>query len=336
LDANAIMIDPLVPADIAGELAQAPAARLVPFGAKPPAVVPARRRRRRRVFTKQGRRAVTTIVTAAVFLVAMVTAWIGLAAEVPLIAPPLEVLVGLLSLFGGVNRVIAVGRAIDGANAAGWRTRARTADPSHPSWDGLHAVTAYHRQYVEPGHDMDANARAAWARAVVAANKAGQSDVVRLGLVDSVQVTTVLPHHLWDIAERLARLSALRAQHKDILRGVDPDDPDVATLLGPQRRAHELATADIEQRVAQLEVFAQLTSQADAARRREAAVRQLATLNDSHAELIARIGQGAAPDALAEQMSVDVQALIDQANEAVRQANEAGRSLALPERELSS
>lgn len=64
--------------------------------------------------------------------------------------------------------------------------------------------------------------------------------MVRLGLVDSVQVTTVLPYHLWEVAERLARLSALRVQHKAILRGVDADDPDVATLLAPQRRTQQV------------------------------------------------------------------------------------------------
>ena len=69
---------------------------------------------------------------------------------------------------------------------------------------------------------------------------------------------------------------------------------------------------------------------ADAARRREQAVRQLATLDDPHRELLADIGQSAGDDGLAEQLSLDVQAVIDQADEAVRQVNEAGRGLVLP------
>ena len=101
-------------------------------------------------------------------------------------------------------------------------------------------------------------------------------------------------------------------------------------MLAPQRRAHELASADIERRVRQLEVFAELVDQADAARKREQAVRQLAGLNDSHRELLAHVDQSPGEDALAKQVSLDVQAIIDQANEAVRQANEAGRSLVLP------
>lgn len=80
-------------------------------------------------------------------------------------------------------------------------------------------------------------------------------------------------------------------------------------------------------------VFAELAGQADAARRRERAVRKLATLNDSHAELLAQVGENSG--ALAEQMAVDVQAIIEAANEAVRQANEAGRSLVLPARQAA-
>jgi hypothetical protein len=125
----------------------------------------------------------------------------------------------------------------------------------------------------------------------------------------------------------------VRVQHKAILRGVDADDPDVATLLAPQRRAQEAAGTDIEQRVRQLEVFTELVGQADAARRRERAVRKLVTLNDSHVELLAHIGQSTGHDALTKQMTVDVQAIIDQADEAVRQANEVGRSLVLPKRQ---
>lgn len=327
MDANAIVIDPQVPPDISAQLAQAPARRLVAFAAPAPAVVPPPRRRRKRVLTRQGRKATIRAVTTAVFLVATVTA------AVSFMAGSRNGLAGLIAVVAAIccaNRFVATAVAADAASRSGWRQRPPTADPDHPAWDGLHAVTAYHGRYVSPGRDMDAEARATWMRAVDAASTLRQSEVVRLGLVDSVQVATVLPYHLWEVADRLARLSALRAEHEVILRGVDASDPDVATLLAPQRRAHELANADIERRVRELEVFAGLVGQADAARRRERAVRQLATLNDSHLELLAHIGQGPGDDGLTGQMSLDVQAIIDQADEAVRQANEAGRSLVLP------
>jgi hypothetical protein len=186
------------------------------------------------------------------------------------------------------------------------------------------AAALYHKRYACPPQDMDAEARQAWQRTVLAANKTARSDVVRQQLIDSVRVTTVLPYHLWDIAERLARVSALRGSHRDILDGVAPDDPDVAVVLDPQRKAHALAVADIERRVQDLEIFASRVMDADAAKRREEAVRRLADLNDVHRDLVARVGGGSdLPE------THDVQAVIDQANKAVRAANEAGRSLAL-------
>ena len=192
------------------------------------------------------------------------------------------------------------------------------------------AATLYHRRYVCPSRDFDADSRQRWQRAVCAATGIVASSVVRQQLIDSVRVTTVLPYRLWDIAEQLARLSALRADHEQILDGVAEDDPDVAVVLGPQRRAHELAARDIECRVRDLEVFASRLEDAEAALRREEAVRQLADLNDVHRELLARVGNGI--DRLGSDLPAthDVQAVIDQANKAIRAANEAGCSLAIP------
>ncbi len=186
------------------------------------------------------------------------------------------------------------------------------------------AAALYHGRYVCPPQDMDAEARQAWQRAVLAASKTTRSDVVRQQLIDSVRVTTVLPYHLWDVAERLAQLSALRDNHRDILAGVADDDPDVAVVLEPQRQAHALAVADVERGVRDLEMFASRVMEADAAKRREEAVRRLADLNDVHRDLLAKVGGG---NDLPE--THDVQAVIDQANKAVRAANEAGRSLAI-------
>jgi hypothetical protein len=193
------------------------------------------------------------------------------------------------------------------------------------------AAILYHRRYVCPPRDLDALARQAWQRAVVTAERIERSDVVRQQLIDSVRVTTVLPYHLWDIAERLARLSALRSEHKTILDGVPDDDPDVAVVLDPQRRAHELATDDIERRVRDLEAFAIRVADADAAVRREEAVRRLADLNEVHRDLLARVGDHTGSLGSSDlPRPRDVQAVIDQAAKAIRAANEAGRSLALP------
>ena len=212
---------------------------------------------------------------------------------------------------------------------------ARTLSPRlRERYERRHVAVLYHRRYVSPVRDLDATARQTWQRAVVAAEKISRSDVVRLQLIDSVRVTTVLPYHLWDIASRLAQLSALRADHEVILDGVADDDPDVAVVLDPQRRAHELADDDIERRVHDLEVFACRVEEADAARRREEAVRRLADLNDQHRDLLAHVvSPGDGSDLPA---ADDVQTVIDEANRALRAANEAGRSLALPSEVLAA
>jgi hypothetical protein len=160
--------------------------------------------------------------------------------------------------------------------------------------------------------------------------KIEQSDVVTLKIIDSVHVSAVLPYHQWEIAERLARLSMLRATHSEILRGVTAEGPDVAAVLEPQRRAHKLAIEDVEQRLENLEVFANRVEEADAARRREEALRRLSELNDSHLDLVADLGHDKSEIEPASHIAREVQALIDKTNEAVKQANEAGRILVLP------
>ncbi len=109
-----------------------------------------------------------------------------------------------------------------------------------------------------------------------------------------------------------------------------PDDPDIAVVLGPQRRTHDLAVADAERQTRLLEAFAGQVQEADAAVRREDAIRRLATLNGSHADLLARIGRPGEDDQITDLTSHEAQAVIDRANEAVRKGNEAGRSLILP------
>ena len=188
----------------------------------------------------------------------------------------------------------------------------------------------YHRRYMAPRADLDGEAMILWSRADRAVSRITNSDVMKQQRIDAVRVSKVLPYHLWDIGEKLARLSALREEHHEILAGLDAGDPDVEVVLGPQRRARALAEADIERQIRQLEVFADRTEEADTAIRRELAMRRLATLNDPHADLLARIGPSGEDAEIAALTSHDVQAVIEQAGEAVRQANEAGRSLGLP------
>lgn len=173
----------------------------------------------------------------------------------------------------------------------------------------------YHRRYVFPDTDMDSETRATWGRVVRAANAIYRSRTVRdHGGIDPVWMSTVLPHHQWDIAEGLARLSLLRKRQREILtsagsRSPGARDKEIVAVLIPQQRAQELAIADIERHVRLLEDFASQVTTAEAALRRAQAARQLATLDDQHGELLARIGrQGTWFTADLEQASRDLQA----------------------------
>jgi hypothetical protein len=188
----------------------------------------------------------------------------------------------------------------------------------------------HHRRYVLPGTDIDAADRPLWDRAVAAVNRITGSEVVSKELIDSVQVATVLPQRLWEIAERLARLAEVRVRHREILNGVSPDDPDIAAAVGRQRRAQDLAADDVARRVRNLETFADLVARADTATRKETIVRELAELDGKHTDLLAALGETAAERDITDRLANDATAVIEQAREAIRQANEAAATLALP------
>ena len=202
--------------------------------------------------------------------------------------------------------------------------------PSAREVEAAHAPVTEHRRYVLPSTDIDAEHWKLWKRAVDARNKIASADVVDDGRIDSVQIGEVLPQRLWDIAERLARLAEVRARHREILDGVPPDDPDVAPAVTRQRRAQELALADATRRVNDLETFADLVTAADLAARKESIVRELNDLDDTHAELLAGIGDTDLDADLAHQLANDATAVIEQAKQAIEQVNEAALALAPP------
>jgi hypothetical protein len=151
----------------------------------------------------------------------------------------------------------------------------------------------YHRRYVFPDTDMDSAARATWGRVVKATNAIYRSRAARdQGGIDPVWMSTVLPHHQWNIAESLTRLSLLRKRQREILTSVgnNPEGRgnEIAAVLIPQQRVQELAIADVERHVRLLEDFASQLTTVESALRRTQAARLLATLDDQHADLLAR------------------------------------------------
>ena len=71
------------------------------------------------------------------------------------------------------------------------------------------AVRVYHRHYVVPRRDLDAESRGYWARAISARNQVCQSAVIAEQAIDAPQLLMLLPVHLWDIARTLAQVSRM-------------------------------------------------------------------------------------------------------------------------------
>jgi hypothetical protein len=186
------------------------------------------------------------------------------------------------------------------------------------SWYVRHATAYYHRRYVVPRTDMDKDAREVWSRAIAAAHTIGASEVVKLRLVDSVQVAAAMPQRLWEIAEGLARLTEARARQQESLRQAEQDDPYISVKVTSQERKLTLAADRIGERVRKLEDFAGLLDKADAGKHREATLERLGKVDDLLVDLLASTEGTAVELDQTERLRLEVQAVIEQANEAAR------------------
>jgi len=221
---------------------------------------------------------------------------------------------------------VTCARAVVDASDTGWTmlvteptATIRFSDPGH--WYARHAAAYYHRRYVLPRTDIAEADRPVWARAIVAASAIGESEVVRQQRIDSAQVAVALPQRLWEIAEPLARLSDVRERLQ-----AERDDADFAARVTRLDRELASVARRIEKRVAKLEAVAADLEEADSVLRREAKKERLKEIGDLLLELHARTED--TPDDLdvTDHMRLEVQAVIEQ-------ANEAARSLALPDQD---
>jgi hypothetical protein len=212
----------------------------------------------------------------------------------------------------------------------GFRDHQPGQQPPRARRRGRSAAVTYHRRYVVPELDLHDPGQVRWRRARKAARSIRAAEAVRLGLIDTVEIATVLPYHLWDIAERLALMSAAERRLPFILQGLDMTDPEVQAILGPQRQVHALAVADVERRIGRLEEFAALAAKADAACRRKKAIAELADLNPHYEELLIRLGETGNALTVTGHSGDELRAVTAETDDAIRRANEAGRALVIP------
>lgn len=313
-----IVIDPAVPESARRELEQASLSALVGFSDPWPGEGPPAERDEAgppRLVRPQGVRvAVGFIVSVMATLLG-----VGLSSTSPF--------GGDLAFMSGL--VIFLCLAVGGLSAVDKDRRAAPELRGRPR-SRRGAAFTYRRRYVVPELDLHGDTLPRWQRASAAARMVRASEAVRLGLINSVEVAAVLPYHLWDVAERLALLSGPERRQASILRDLDAGDPDVQVVLGPQRKAHEIALADIDRRIDRLEEFADLASKADAARKRRRAIEELASLNGDYQELLVRLGDQDDALTAAGRPAGELRAMAAEADDAVHRANEAGRALILP------
>ena len=309
-----IVIDPEIPATARLELAQAPVTALLAFG--DPVVKPAAPGDRGA--PKDARRATVTgaqyAAVGSVVLAVLQTCLGLLAANTDLVL-----------MAGFIWLPCAVVSAL-----IGFHDHEPVQQPRRGRRGARSAAVTYHRRYVVPQLDLDDAGEVRWRRARKAARAIQAAEAVRLGLIDTVEIAAVLPYHLWDIAERLALMSAAERRLPAILQGVDTSDAGIQAVLGPQRRVHDLAVADVEERIGRLEEFAALAAKADAARKRKNTVAELAGLNPHYEELFIRLGEPASGLTVTGHSADQLRAVAAAADDAVRCANEAGRALVIP------
>jgi hypothetical protein len=197
--------------------------------------------------------------------------------------------------------------------------------------DSADAAVTWHRRYVVPELDLHGATLEQWRRARAASTAIQTSEAVRRGLVDTVEITTVLPYLRWQIAERLALLSEAERRASAVMAGLDADDADVEAVRGRQREVHDLTVAELERLIAPLAEFARLTGQADAALRKQRAIEELTQLNPHYEELLTRLGEPGSTLDVDGSSGQELRALATAAKDAVRRANEAGQALALPD-----
>jgi hypothetical protein len=219
-------------------------------------------------------------------------------------------------------------------------------DRRHLAWerDAERAAITYHGRYVAPDCDLDVKARLAWDRATAAAAAIQASATVSAQLVDSARILSAIPYHLWDIAERSARLSQLRQRLSAAMRALDVDSARVQSVSQPLQQTSAMAADDIETRVQQLEELADLLRTADEsrgkllrqerearkriadqreqARKQEQAFFELEQINDLAYDILPLVGGSDAGPGVTGSEADDVRQVIRQSEDSLRHAKE--------------
>ncbi|MCK2219221.1 hypothetical protein MF672_036320 [Actinomadura sp. ATCC 31491] len=183
---------------------------------------------------------------------------------------------------------------------------------------------AYGGRYVLHEH-LDEAARALLARAGTAVEQVMASRVNAEGLLDDVRNAVMLPAQEWEIARLLAKLSELRAEHRQVVaEGVTPE---VAAVAGPLAEALDSSEAAVLARVEALERYAGHVADAERAYRARRQIERLSARLSRYEELLAESGADGAAVPELNELTDDAGRLEQALRDSVSSAHEAFRHL---------
>ncbi|WP_433508871.1 hypothetical protein ACQP2T_33425 [Nonomuraea sp. CA-143628] len=290
-----VVVEPGVPPEVAGMLrANAPLLSRIRAGWVPPAVQPVERRWPSSL----------ALLAATPLVVAMMSA---------LLASPVAP-VGFV-LLGGFVFVVLV--KIASINEVPLHDR--------PYERGVYERARwYHGRYLL-ADDFDAEAKVVLARAQRAIGAVLRSHVNAEGLLDDARNAVMLPEQEWEIARLLAKLSALRGEHKELLaRGIAPE---VAAVIEPLDRALVTSEAAVVARVEALERYAGHVAEAERAYHARGQIEELRARLPRYEELLAESGADALAVPEIEKLAEDADDLERLLRRSVSSAHEAFRHL---------
>ena len=258
-----MVVDPEVPPEIAGILrANAPLLSRVKAGWVPPVAMPAERRRRSP--------SSVALLAATPVIIALMAVLLDTSA-----AP-----VGFV-LLGGFVFVVLIKIASISEVPETDRPYERSVYERARWYDG---------RYLIPD-DFDAEAARVLIRAQRAIGTVLRSHVNAEGLLDDMRNAVMLPAQEWEIARLLAKLSALRTEHRELLaRGVAPE---VAAVVEPLEKALTSSEAAVVVRVEALERYAGHVAAAERAYHARGQIEELRARLPRYEELLAESGADA-------------------------------------------
>lgn len=195
---------------------------------------------------------------------------------------------------------------------------------AEPDWMVYELAQRYDGRYILMS-DLDQAAQALLARAQQAVGTVTESRVNKEGLLDDARNAVMLPAQEWQIAQLLAKLSALRTQHHETV--ADGVTPEVAAVAEPLARALDSSEAAVVARVEALERYAGNVADAERAYLAHHQIEELRGRLHQYEELVAESGADGFAVPELDRLAEDAGRLEQALRRSVRSAQEAFRYL---------